>query len=127
MTTIDPRQRIANLLHARVGSRGRTAAAGAQPATRASLARAAPDVASLAAGRMQALSADDPKRKEKALGIFLETVLLQEFGAQLAGDPSFADLLAAVQDQMRADPHVCAAADELAGILLGSKGVPALR
>ena len=121
MTMIDPSHRLASLLRSQVRASGQRSAGSRQPVTHLPVGGSAPDMASLAAQRIQALAADDPQRKDKALRIFLETVLLQEFGGQLASDASFADMLHAVQEQMRADRHIAEAADELAAILIARR------
>jgi hypothetical protein len=120
MTTIDPSQRLATLLRGQVASLGRATGPKRRAAAQSSSGGPTQDVATLAAQRIQALLPDDPKRKEKAIRVFLEAVLLNEFGGQLANDPSFLEMLRSVQDQMRADALVSTAANQLAEILLQS-------
>jgi len=52
------------------------------------------------AARLGAIEAADPDRVSKSLRIFLEAVLLEEFGSDLVEDPAFHDLLAAVHASM---------------------------
>ncbi|MBE7367180.1 hypothetical protein [Ramlibacter pallidus] len=118
MTSIDPSHQLAALLRKQV-SAVRDGGAKAGPAgSPARAERAQSDAASVAAGRIQALSPNDPDRKKKALRIFLESVLLQELGAQLVHDPSFPNMVDAVQGQMQADSQMAAAADELSELLV---------
>lgn len=118
MTSIDPSHQLAALLRKQV-SAVRDGGAKAGPAgSPAPAERAQADAASVAGGRIQALSPNDPDRKKKALRIFLESVLLQELGAELVHDPSFSDMVDAVQGQMQADSEMAAAADELSELLV---------
>jgi uncharacterized membrane-anchored protein YjiN (DUF445 family) len=117
MTLIDPSHRLSDLLRSQVAAlreRGGTARRSSVSAAGAASAR---DAASIAADRVRALSPDDPQRKETALRVFLESVLLQELGTELANDPSFPEMLQSVQAQMRSDPQISAAADELTEML----------
>lgn len=52
------------------------------------------------AARLGTIEAADPDRVSKSLRIFLEAVLLEEFGSDLVEDPAFHDLLAAVHASM---------------------------
>lgn len=118
MTSIDPSQSLAALLRNEISAlRGRVATArpigNTAPAQRTNA-----DAAGAAAARIQALSPDDPDRKQKALRIFLESVLLQEFGAHLLQDPSFSRMVDAVQVRMQSDSEMAAAADQLGDVLL---------
>ena len=122
MTSIDNASRFAGLLGAR--------ARGAQP-ERISPSRVhgsgglrsgrVTGTLSLAASRIQALSLGDPQRRSKALRVVLETVLLQELGANVANDLRFSDLVSAVQRDMQADSQIAAAADALADALAETK------
>jgi hypothetical protein len=118
VTTIEASQRLAALLRAQVPA-FRDAGASQRKATDApSTARPPADLASVVAQRIDALSKDDPDRKRKAFRIFLESLFLQELGAELMTDPAFPDMVSAVQDQMQGDQELAAAADELSEILI---------
>lgn len=56
--------------------------------------------------RVQAIDPDDPRRNQKAVRIFLESVLLNELGGELINDPKFYDLVTEVQAAMEADASV---------------------
>ncbi|MDB5856920.1 MAG: hypothetical protein JWQ76_609 [Ramlibacter sp.] len=120
MTTIDSNQRLAAAVHSEVQAfrarRGQPAA----PTPAASRSAAHSGVRALVAQRVQALDADDPRRKHKAVRIFLESVLLYELGCQLVQDPCFADMVDAVQGQMQGDPQLGAALDQLGAFLLSA-------
>jgi hypothetical protein len=47
-------------------------------------------------------------------------VLLYELGAQLVQDPSFGDMVDAVQAQMQGDAQLAAAVDQLGAFLLSA-------
>jgi len=120
MSTIDPRIGLQAALQARVAaSRARAHPA---DAGRPGDAAAAPVASSLAA-RIQAIPADDPGRRARAVRMFLESELLREFGADLINDPQFAMMVDAVHRQMRDDPAIAEAADALADLLL-APGAP---
>lgn len=119
MTFIDASQRLAGLLRTQVpafrvrqgGARGKAKAA-ERSADQSS------DLAGVVAQRIQALSADDPDRKRKALRIFLESLLLQQLGPQLLRDSSFNTMVDSVQGQIQADPETASAADALGELLV---------
>lgn len=119
MTTIDPNQRLAAAVHGEVQAfRARRGQAAPAPAARQTAAHSG--VRALVAQRVHALDRDDPRRKHKAVRIFLESVLLYELGAQLVTDPTFTDMVDAVQAQMQGDPQLAAAVDQLGAFLLSA-------
>jgi hypothetical protein len=120
MTTIDPRQRVAAVVRQEVAA-FRAPTAGRQPASQpGSEASAAASLSAVVAQRVQALSADDPRRKHKAVRIFLESVLQRELGAGIVQDAAFADMVDAVQGQMAQDAQLAAAVDQLGDFLLSA-------
>jgi hypothetical protein len=72
--------------------------------------------------RVGGIDPDDPGRGRKAFRVFLESVLLQEFGEQLINDPAFYLMLDAVQAQMEADPHLSGAIEQAIALLLRAPG-----
>ena len=77
------------------------------------------DLAALVARRVRAIDPDDPGRRRQAFRVFLESVLLAEFGeAQLINDPGFYRLVDDVQLQMEADADLAVAIDHAAVWLL---------
>lgn len=118
MTSVDAGQRLALLLRtqvsafqARPGKRRQTPdgpASAGQPR----------DLAAIVAQRIQALAKDDPERRRKALRIFLESLLLEHFGADLLRDSSFAEMVDAVQGQMEGDSEIAAATDAFSDLLI---------
>ena len=122
MTTIDPSHRFAAVL-------GGGAAALRQTAQRADarLRSAAPgeagkpELSALVALRVRSIATDDPQRRRKALRVFLESALVQEFGAQASTDPLFQQMVDAVQAQMSADPELGASCEKLLDLLLAQK------
>jgi hypothetical protein len=120
LTTIDPNQRLAAAVHGEVQAfRARRGQPASQPSATAQTA-ARSGVRALVAQRVHALDRDDPRRKNKAVRIFLESVLLYELGGQLVTDPTFADMVDAVQAWMQGDPQLAAAVDQLGSFLLSA-------
>jgi hypothetical protein len=56
--------------------------------------------------RIKSIDRDDPKRGRKAFRVFLESVLLAQFGEQLINDPQFYQIVDDVQSAMERDPEV---------------------
>ncbi|SFV16627.1 hypothetical protein [Pseudoduganella namucuonensis] len=72
--------------------------------------------------RVAQIAPDDPNRGRKAFRVFLEAVLLSHFGAGLANDARFYQMLDDVQDAMEADPASGALVEEAIGHLLSRQG-----
>ncbi|MBA2673918.1 hypothetical protein [Ramlibacter sp.] len=100
---------------AKDGKRDRPAAAGAAKQDTGS-----DDLALLAAERIRGIRADDPQKKQKAVRVFLESVLLSELGPALVNDPGFSRMVDHVQQQFQDDPQLAQAADQAAELLLQS-------
>ena len=56
--------------------------------------------------KLQRIDGNDPKFEQKSVHVFLESVLLWEFGERLMDDPKFYALLDDVQFSMESDPAV---------------------
>jgi hypothetical protein len=94
------------------GARARNPLAGASPKPHgknleASIAR-----------RVAAIDRNDTQRRRKAFRVFLESVLLDEWGEQLIGDPGFHRLVDDIQMQMEADSGLSRLMDEAADRML---------
>jgi hypothetical protein len=87
--------------------------------------RLALDTGAWVAQQVKHLSPDDPRRRRKAFRFFLEAVLGQEFGPELAGSSSFDQLVGQVLAQMEADAELTAAMDEAGDQLLAEAGIVA--
>jgi hypothetical protein len=126
MTTIDPQQRLAAAMQTQLSAlreqarlrAGALKPAAAAPGDTAGAAHAA------AAQRIQAIAADDPDRRQKAVRIFLEGQLSREFGDAVLNDPAFPRLLDDVQAQMQADAQAAAAVHALGDHLLAAAARP---
>lgn len=118
MSAVDPSSHLVQLLQRQIRSVAGTRAPSRAPSPDAT-ASTSSHLASLAAGRIRGIRADDPDRRSKALRVFLESVMQQAFGAQAVHDPNFAPMLDAVQQQMRDDPQIAQAAEALARVLVG--------
>lgn len=91
-------------------------------ATRANRKGGATDLASIAAERIRGIQPDDPQKNQKAIRIFLESVLLAELGPALSSDPEFARMVDHVQQQLDGVPELALAAQQAADLLLKSGG-----
>ncbi|HEX5682663.1 MAG TPA: hypothetical protein VFY73_01400 [Ideonella sp.] len=80
------------------------------------------DLATSIARRVAAIDQADPERRRKAFRVFLESVLLDEWGPQLINDPGFYQLVESVQVQMETDPVLQALMDEAADRLVRRLG-----
>lgn len=79
------------------------------------------DLASALARRLSVIDRADPDRKRKAFRVFLESVLLDEWGASLINDPGFQQLVDSVQAQMETRADLRALMDDAAGRLLAEQ------
>ena len=96
-----------------------TKGAGSNALSTASAARAPEDLASTIARRVAAIDQADPDRRRKAFRVFLESVLLDEWGPQLINDPGFYQLVANVHTQMESSAELRALMEQAADRLLG--------
>lgn len=114
MTTIDPHRRLAAALQkaSPLRERGRS-----KTETSTAAHRAAVD---LMAHRLRSLDPADPQRRHKAIRIYLESELTREFGQGLLNDPSFAQMVDAVQSQMQEDAETAIAMEKVADLLLAA-------
>ncbi|QNB08825.1 hypothetical protein G5S34_20075 [Herbaspirillum frisingense] len=127
MTTIDPTVQLAALIRNQIASLKRPATLAGQNRTGAR-ARSAKhvgeqqDIASLVARRVAVIDAEDPQRERKAFKIFLESVLIAEFGDGLANDPAFHVMVEEVQRQMESDPELALSMKQASRVLLREDG-----
>jgi len=98
------RRQMAENLERLRGS-GRLADTGVPPPA-TSVARTAPTLRQAAERRIKSIDPDDPHYLEKATHMFVESVLLAEFGERLVNDPEFRDLILNVQSAMLADAEL---------------------
>jgi len=77
------------------------------------------DLAARLARRVRSIDPADPDAAEKAMHVFLESVLLAEFGDHLINDPAFHQIVDAVQQQMRGNAELTAMMEKAARALLG--------
>ncbi|MWL90512.1 class I SAM-dependent methyltransferase [Cupriavidus sp. SW-Y-13] len=124
MTQIDSASRLAALIRAQVaslGSRRTNASTARKESARQEAAHGTgtePDLASVIARRVAAIDPDDPERRRKAFRVFLESVLLAEFGESLMNDARFYQLVEDVHLQMESEPEVAAAIEEASQLLV---------
>lgn len=76
------------------------------------------DLASVAAQRIRGIQPDDPQRSQKAMRIFLESVLLAELGSSLIEDPEFGRMVDHVQRQLESNPELTRATQQATEVLL---------
>lgn len=79
----------------------------------------ADDLATVIARRVTGINAADPDRRRKAFRVFLESVLLDEWGAHLINDPGFQQLVANVQVQMESNAELQRLMNQAADQLIG--------
>jgi hypothetical protein len=97
------RQMAANL--ERLGQSGKlTGQAGPLAGTPSQ--RVQPTVRQAMARRIRSIDPDDPGFLEKAALVFVESVLLAEFGEKLLNDPEFRDLATQVQSAMISNSEI---------------------
>jgi hypothetical protein len=104
------RRQMAENLQRMRGSGKLTAA----PTAGASTTGAAAPLRQTVARRIKAIDADDPRYRDKVTALFVESVLLAEFGQGLVNDPAFRDLAQQVQSAMLADAELQAGLTRLA-------------
>jgi hypothetical protein len=68
--------------------------------------------------RIQSIDKADPDRGQKAFRIFLESVLLAEFGEALINDSAFYRMVEDIQLQMEADPLIAVSIRSAIAVLL---------
>ncbi len=79
----------------------------------------------LIAKRVGALEKADPERGRKAFRIFLESILLNEFGDNLINDPGFYQMVDDIQIQMEKSPEITALMQQAITQLLSGITPPA--
>lgn len=129
MTSIDGVQQIVAMIRAEMAMRvtqgvPRDRAVQIRSASKAKLGdttKSHPHMRSLIAQRVKALDPDDPKRGKKAFRIFLESVLLIEFGESLINDPSFYQMIDDIQYMMEKDPQIAETISKAVALLLETK------
>jgi hypothetical protein len=65
------------------------------------------------AERLAALNADDPQYLDRATEVFVESVLLSEFGEQFTNEPRFRQLIRGVAREMRTEPATAVQLEQL--------------
>lgn len=95
-----------------------TEAKGRQSKSPAPATRPPQDLAAALARRVAGIAPDDPLRRRKALRVFLESLLLDEWGSQLINDPGFHQLVSKVQDELEANPSMQPLIEEVVDRLL---------
>jgi len=98
------RRQMAENLERLRGS-GRLAGSGVPPPA-TSVGGTARTLRQTAERRIKSIDPDDPRYLEKATHMFVESVLLAEFGEQLVNDLEFRDLILSVQSTMLADTEL---------------------
>lgn len=107
---MDPVSNVGHLLEAlrkQLAESPRKAATGSKAGqSQGAPAAARPDIGQLQkkiGEKLQRIDSGDPKSRQKSVHVFLESVLLWEFGEQMMDDPKFYALLDEVQSSMESD------------------------
>ena len=106
------RQMAENLQRMRDGGKATGLPMPAAPAARTS----AP-LRQTVARRIKAIDVDDPSYRDKVTALFVESVLLAEFGEGLVNEPEFRDLAQQVQSALLADAELQSSLSQLAAQL----------
>lgn len=121
MTRVGATDQLAALIRAQLSrSRKSGAQVGNKGASAANRTSATPELARTIAQRIQAIPADDPQREQKALRMYLESVLLTELGPALVNDPAFHLMVDQVQARIENDPEIARTAAQAARALLAT-------
>jgi len=131
MTRIDTHSALAAVIRRQVKSLARPSGSGAASKSGSSLGEGgaatangdlpAGDIATLVARRVSSIDPDDPNRSRKAFRVFLESVLLAEFGSDLINDAGFHQLVEDVHSQMEADRDLAPGMDAAAARMLAPR------
>lgn len=120
MTTVGRLQQILAQIRSSLASKAdaqRTSrSAGRGAPTRSALTDSRPTVEELKAQISGGLTAADlasPQGRQQARRVFLESVLLAEFGAALANDARFAEIVSGVQESFEHEPSLLAELDSV--------------
>lgn len=126
MTRIGPDgvDALAAIIRRQVGSLARPAGAATPTAALAGEARSrrkmrGGDLAAVVARRVRAVDPADPDAHAKAFQVFLESVLLAEFGDHLINDPAFHQLVQSLYHQMASAPELAEMMRRASATLLG--------
>jgi hypothetical protein len=123
MSMLDPAARLAVLISSQMAGLRRKQSA-QRPAGQAAAeapAEEETDFAGLIAQRLRAVDPTDPRRDHKAVRIYLESVMLAQWGSGLANDPAFSVMVDEVHAQMSSDPQLAQALAQAAAVLLGHR------
>lgn len=105
MSTISPVQQIVAAIRQQAASRSASFDARLhKKEVHKTPSRQARDLGALIAQRILAIDRDDPSRGRKTFRVFVESMLLSEFGEDLINDPQFYRLVDDVQQEMEGDP-----------------------
>jgi len=118
VSSINPLTQLVATLTARLAERPRSGETG--PARRRG-ARTAPASATLdeiIGRRVAAIDPDDPRRGQRAFQVFLEAVLLAQFGEEFMNESRFHQLVQDVDQALRDDPATRVMVDDAIARLL---------
>jgi hypothetical protein len=115
---VSARDVAASKLSTSTVAKGRPGTTPAKPGATPRRTRPAEDLATALARRITAIDKADPDRRRKAFRVFLESVMLDEWGAELINDPSFHQLVDKVQAQMESRADLRALMQEASARLL---------
>jgi hypothetical protein len=120
VVTIDPVYQLVAVIRQQVATvRGESPARNAVSGTKATAPRTGrQSVAEVISRRVRAIDPDEPGSRRKAFRIFLESVLLGEFGTDLINDPAFYRLVDDVHNMMESDAELRPRLEEAGRLLL---------
>jgi len=124
MPSIDPTGQLVAIIRQQVAS-ARSGPLGRPLAEKNSRAERAKNgerqLSELIAQRVRSIDPDEPNSGRKAFRVFLESVLLKEFGIELINDPAFYRLIDEVQCSMESEASLIPRIEEAGRLLLSEK------
>jgi len=114
MDPLSPLDGIAELIRRKIASEGsgktdfRSLTKTANSATKSAVSQKSnfPGLKIKILEQVKAINVNDPKREHKAVKLFVQNILIWQFGEELLNDPSFTNLVDKVTAALESDPSV---------------------
>lgn len=113
MDPIDGVSRALQLMRLRLADEKRPSPRGATSAATTGPQERREDVRGAIAARLGACDRDDPAYIERATEVFVEAVLLEEFGEGMSNDVQFRQVILGVAREMRSQPETVRQLEQL--------------
>jgi len=114
MDPINPLDKLTSLLHRKIADEAAAAKTGKKSPVRSgelqhrsqTVKRSPEELRKKIISMLQAVDVNDPKRDQKMMHIFVENVLIWQFGEELLNDSTFAQLLGDVEETLKREPTI---------------------